>query len=247
MLCSLSLLSSVALAQSTLVVPVGRVAVIAPQQAPTELAIDRPDVLSVQPVMPWLIATGKTAGSATLRVLHEGGEHRWSVTVDPDATAPSGGSVLDQPTVAVSLAVDDGVLLPWPADATALSVVAPGRVTAQRFGERWLWLQGDGAGVSDVVVERGEEVPQIYTVTVGRAGPAPEGAVEPGDPIELTTGGRVALPGKVPAGWIVGRRERVILQADTSLWLTGGRPGRSWVVLGYEDGSVSVRPVTVVP
>jgi hypothetical protein len=45
----------------------------------------------------------------------------------------------------------------------------------------------------------------------------------------------------------VGRRERVILQADTSLWLTGGRPGRSWVVLGYEDGSVSVRPVTVVP
>lgn len=246
----LSLLVATALAQQPLTVPLGRAAVLAPQQAPTELTIDKPSIIDVQPVMPWLIVVGKSVGKTDLRMAHAEGTLTWAVTVSADATAPTGALLLDQPTRQVAVAVDDGWLLPWPDDGTALTVVKPDKVSAKPFGERWVWVQGEASGVSDVIIERGSEPPQITTVTVGRTGPAPEQAHPIGPPIQIPHGGTTLLDAPTrPEGWLVGRGARVAVEEAASppgaLRLRGTRAGSTWMVTSYADGHVEVRQVVV--
>jgi len=240
-----------ALAADTLTLPAGRVAVLAPQVAPQELIISNPSVIDVQPVMPWLIVYGKSAGASTLGVVHADGRKEWAVSVGAEASAPvAGDGLLRVESTSVPLSVDGGVLLPWPDDATALAIVEPAVVAAQRFGDDWLWIQGDAGGTSDVVVERGEEPPQVFTVVVGEGGAAPAGAHEVGEPVALAAGGEAVLTFPTrPAGMLVAHRGRLTVEEDPerpgSVRLRGRRAGTSWVLFGFSDGSVVVRPVHI--
>ena len=244
-------LLSLALAQDTLTLPVGRVAVLAPQQAPTEVAISAPKVIDVQAVMPWLMVYGKAAGTATLGMAHEGGRHEWAVTVASDpATKVEGGSLLQAVTQPVPLALDGGVLLPFPDDGTALAVVKPDVAQASLFGEDWLWVQGDKVGVTDVVIERGEELPQLLTVTVGASGPVPPDAAAEGERMMLAEGGEATLsfPTK-PVAMLVAHRGRIEAthhpDRPGQVRVKALRDGRSYAVFGFSDGSVVVRPAVV--
>ena len=247
------LLLASALAGEVLTLPHGRVAVITPDEAPTQLVVSAPGVLSVTAAQPHLLVLGKNPGRSTLGLVHDGGRRDWTVEVSSDPATPIAGSyVAEVPTAPIPLAVDGGVLLPFPDDGTAVTVVRPKVAQASLFGERWLWVQGDSRGVTDVLIERDDALPQLLTVTVGEAGPRPPDAAEEATEVRVPDNGEAVLSlARRPAGTLVAHRGRVRLSEDPDhpgdLTLRGTHAGRTYVVLGFTDGTVQVVPVRVGP
>jgi len=237
-----ALLLSLALAQDTLTLPVGRAAVLSLDAPPTALSASNAS-FRVEQLPPYLVLVGVRGGEGTFRLTQEGADRTVAVTI-PDTGAVSGaGFTADASPIA--LPVDHGYLLPLPDDVVGHLVVRPSLVQVAPFGEDWLWVQGKKDGVTDVVVERSDHPPRIWTLSVGTPGPTPADAHPVTGSFTVPVGGTLAIDlGTAPVGQIVGHPSRVQVRAaealDQSLELVGKKAGTSWLVTGHANGAIGV-------
>ena len=112
------LLLASALAGEVLTLPHGRVAVITPDEAPTQLVVSAPGVLSVTAAQPHLLVLGKNPGRSTLGLVHDGGRRDWTVEVSSDPATPIAGSyVAEVPTAPIPTS---GMTYHLPADCVQI-------------------------------------------------------------------------------------------------------------------------------
>lgn len=230
---------ALALAAEPVTLPVGRAHVVPLDGPPRSIAVDN-DRLRVEQMPPYLVILGVRAGASTVRVGLESGERVLSVQIPAEGDASS----------ALALPVDEGYLLPLPDDMVSHVVVRPDVAQVVPFGTKWMWVQGAKAGVTDVVIERSEGAPRIWTLAVGADGPPPADAHPPTGSFTVPLGGTLAVSlGTTPVGQIVGHPSRLEVRdasaAELNLELVGKRAGSTWLVTGHADGAIGVYRVEV--
>jgi Flp pilus assembly secretin CpaC len=223
----------------------GRAAVLTLDDAPTGLTISRPSVLDVVAAPPHLVVLAKKAGTATLTVDHAGGTHTWSVNVSSDSTRdPSGSPGLQTERTTVPLMRSQGVLLTLEHTPTADTVIDPARVQLQAIRDDTFYVQADGRdGVTDLVFERGRDVPRVVSIVVSElGGKLPDGVTAATEVVEVPAGGTrtLTLDGKV-LKVLVGHPSRLSAErvAPDQLALTSLRSGETTLVVDLG----STRPV----
>jgi Flp pilus assembly secretin CpaC len=226
---------------------VGRAAVLSLDAPPTALSASN-DRFRVQQLPPYLVLVGVRSGQGTFRLNQEGAERTVAVKVPSEGDVVGAGFTAG--TTPVPLPVDHGYLLPLPDDTAGHLVVRPSLAQVVPFGERWLWVQGTNAGVTDIVVERTDHPPLLWTLSVGAEGSAPADAHPVTGSFTVPVGGTLAIDlGTAPTGQIVGHPSRVRVQEaealDQSLELVGKKAGTTWLVTGHADGAIGVYRVEV--
>lgn len=235
-----------ALAQDTLVIPVGRAAVVQPLEAPTGIGMSSSAVRLVQ-APPYLILTAVKPGEAVLTVEQTSGPHTWSITVP--ASGEVVGGLPGTTGAPIALGIDGGQLLPLPADTTATSIVKPDVAQAMPIGTGWLWLQGVRAGITDVVLERGAEAPMVISVPV-HADAAPSAQALAGS-FTVPVGGELQVDlGGAPQAHLVGHPSRLSVApagdvGDRQVVLSGLAAGPTWLVVAPQKGEPKVWAITV--
>jgi len=243
-----ALLLTLAFAQDALTLPVGRAAVLSLDAPPTALSASNA-TFRVEQLPPYLVLVAVRSGEGTFRLTQEGGER--SVAVSIPATGSVAGAGFTSDATPVALPVDHGYLLPLPDDVAGHLVVRPSLAQVAPFGDDWLWVQGKKEGVTDVVVERSDHPPSIWTLSVGTTGAAPPDAHPVTGTFTVPVGGTLAIDlGTAPVGQIVGHPSRVQVRAaealDQSLELVGKKAGTTWLITGHADGAIGVYEITVL-
>ncbi len=242
-----ALLLVTAFAQNALTLPVGRAAVLSLDAPPMALSASN-DRFRVEQFPPHLVLVGVRTGQGVFTLKEASGERLFAVMVPPDG-AVSGDGFTSEST-AVPLPIDHGYLLPLPDDTAGHLVVRPSLAQVVPFGDDWLWVQGEKAGVTDVVVERHDHAPLVWTLTVGAEGTAPADAHAVTGSFTVPVGGTLAVNlGTTPTGQIVGHPSRVAVREaealDQSLELVGKKAGRTWLVTGHANGAIGLYQIEV--